>query len=227
MRKPIVLIAAIAVVLGGVYFARWNAVPADPSPAPAAETPAAGVVISSVGEGTLYDVVPGESFGRYLIREQLAGISIPIDAIGVTTAVTGQVSFARSGAVVGGSQIVVNLASLASDESRRDQYVRANILQTQRYPNAVFVPKEVRGIPQPVPTEGTANVVVVGDLTIRGVTREVVWEGTATFGPDEFTVAAKTTLTFAEFGLNKPRVAVVLSVDDAIRLEANIKLRRA
>lgn len=172
-------------------------------------------------------MVPGESFGRYLIREQLAGISIPIDAIGVTTAVTGQVSFARSGAVVGGSQIVVNLASLASDESRRDQYVRANILQTQRYPNAVFVPKEVRGIPQPVPTEGTANVVVVGDLTIRGVTREVVWEGTATFGPDEFTVAAKTTLTFAEFGLNKPRVAVVLSVDDAIRLEANIKLRRA
>lgn len=225
MRKAFTVVAALALVVGSAYFFLFNRVVSEPAAPPEVEAPSEDVTISPAAAGARYEVVSGESSGRYLVREELARISLPVDAIGVTTALTGQVGFDSSGAVAEGSRIVADLTSLASDESRRDQYVRSNILHTSRYPNAVFAPKEVRGIPHPVPTEGTVDVVIVGELTIRDVTREVVWEGSATFSPDGFVISAATTITFEEFGLSKPRVAVVLSVDDPIRLEANIKFR--
>lgn len=225
MRKTIVLAAALVVAIGGIYFARLNFAAPEPEASPAVDLPPLSAAVPA-GEVTLYEVVSGESEGRYLVREQLAGLSFPNDAVAVTAAVTGRVGIDPSGAVAEGSQIVVNLESLASDQGRRDQYVRTNILQTRQYPAAVFVPTEVRGLPQPLPEEGTANVVIVGELTIRNVTRQTVWEGTVTFSPDGFQVSVRTAFTFADFDLTKPRVALVLSVDDQIRLEADVKLRR-
>ncbi len=45
-------------------------------------------------------------------------------------------------------------------------------------------------------------------------------------GPD-VSVRARTAFRFADFGLSVPRVAVVLSVEDTIRLETDLPLRRS
>ncbi|MCH1928023.1 YceI family protein, partial [Shewanella sp. C31] len=62
---------------------------------------------------------------------------------------------------------VVDLRELRSDQARRDNYLRQNTLETGRFPTATFRPKEVRGLPNPLPQSGKAAVHVVGDLTIR------------------------------------------------------------
>jgi hypothetical protein len=59
------------------------------------------------------------------------------------------------------------------------------------------------------------------------VTRRVTWEATAAFDGAEVSVRARTSFRFEDFGLRVPRVSVVLSVEDAIRLEADLRLRRA
>ena len=67
----------------------------------------------------------------------------------------------------------------------------------------------------------------VGDLTVRDATRRITWEATATFNGQDVSVRARTAFRFTDFGLRVPRVAVVLSVEDNIRLETDFLLRRS
>jgi polyisoprenoid-binding protein YceI len=162
---------------------------------------------------------------RYLVREQLAGVEFPNDAVGRTTAVTGAIVFGPDGGVdAEASRIDIDLTTLQSDEGRRDNYLRRNTLGTAEHPSAVFVPTAVHGLPMPVPATGEATFEIVGDLTIRGTTRPVTWTATATFDGARITGLAKTSFTFDEMGLMKPSVARVLSVVDEIRLEYDFGL---
>lgn len=175
-----------------------------------------------------YRVVPDRSEVRYRVREQLAGFNFPNDAVGATRAVEGTVACAAPGPIVAAdSWFTVDLRQLRSDEGRRDNYVRRNTLETDRYPTVRFEPVEVRGLSLPVPAGGTGPFQALGDLTVRDVTRRVTWEATVTAADErEVAVRARTAFRFAEFGLRVPRVSVVLSVDDTIRLEADLTLQR-
>ncbi|AEV15579.1 YceI [Thermus sp. CCB_US3_UF1] len=167
-----------------------------------------------------FEVAQGEA--RYRVREQLVQVGIT-DAVGTTKAVRGQVTL-QGGRASG--EFVVDLRELRSDQSRRDNYLRQNTLQTDRFPTATFRPKEVRGLPSPLPQSGRFPVQVVGDLTLREATEEVVWEGEAEFKGGEVQVLLKTEFPFEKFRLVQPRVAVVLSVENRIRLEVELTLRR-
>ena len=199
-----------------------------PSAHPLARALVASLLLAaaSLALATSYRVVePSEA--NYRVREQLAGFSFPNDAVGVTTAVSGLVSFAEVGALTPGARITVELEGLTSDNGRRDNYVRRNLLQTNRFPATVFVPTAVAGLPTPLPSEGTFEVEIEGELTLLDATRPVIWRGTATFDGDAVRLEAATTFTFEDFGLTKPRVASVLSVADEITLEIRLSLARS
>lgn len=117
------------------------------------------------------------------------------------------------------SSITVQVNTLRSDDSRRDAYLRRSALQTNAYPEATFVVREAPGMPWPLPAAGEAAFTLVGDLTVHGVTRPAEWGVNAVFGPDGVAGRAKTEFTFGDFGMGVPRVAIVLSVENRIRLE--------
>jgi polyisoprenoid-binding protein YceI len=182
----------------------------------------------SPGAELRYSVVAERSEARYRVREQLAGINFPSDAIGTTSAIEGSISLDGQGGVLASdSRLTVDLRALRSDRDRRDNYIRRNTLETDRYPTAVFVPNEVRGLSFPLPQTGSASFELVGDLTVRDATRRIAWEATATFNGQDVSVRASTAFRFADFGLSIPRVASVLSVQDNIRLETDLLLRRS
>lgn len=174
-----------------------------------------------------YAVVAEGSEVRYRVREQLVGLNFPNDAVGVTGAVEGGVAFDGQGRVVpGGSRFTIDLRTLRSDEARRDNYVRRNTLETDRYPTVTFVPTEARRLPVSLPQSGTVPFELIGDLTVRDATRRVTWDAAATFDGPKVTIRARTAFRFGDFGLRVPRVSVVLSVEDDIKLEADLVLRR-
>ncbi len=182
----------------------------------------------SPGAQLRYSVVAERSEARYRVREQLAGVSFPNDAVGTTSVIEGGISLDPQGRVLpGDSRFTVDLRTLRSDEARRDNYIRRNTLETDRYPTVVFVPIELRGLRLPPPQTGTVSFELVGDLTVRDATRRITWEATAAFNGQDATVRAQTAFRFADFGLRVPRVAVVLSVEDNIRLETDLLLRRS
>jgi polyisoprenoid-binding protein YceI len=173
-----------------------------------------------------YGVVAEESEVRYRVREQLVGLNFPNDAVGATSAVEGGVAFDGQGRVVpSDSRFTIDLRTLRSDEARRDNYLRRNTLETERYPTVTFVPTEARRLPFPLPQTGSAPLELVGDLTVKDATRRVTWEATATFEGPRVRIRARTAFRFGDFGLRVPRVSVVLSVEDDIKLEADLVLR--
>jgi polyisoprenoid-binding protein YceI len=161
----------------------------------------------------------------YHVREQLASISFPTDAVGTTDAVRGALVLGPDGAVVrDSSHFVVDLTGLTSDRSMRDRFIQRNTLETARYPTAEFAVTGAAGLPNPVPQSGRADFRLTGDLTIHGVTRPATWQVSARFEPGAVTGTASTRFTFADFGMTPPHVMIVLSVADTIGLEYDFRL---
>lgn len=162
---------------------------------------------------------------RYRVREQLASIDFPSDAVGKTAGVQGQLVLEADGRVVrDSSRFVIDLAGMATDSERRDNFVRRNTLETETHPTAVFVPTQIQGLAFPLPAMGDVAFRMVGELTIKGVTKPTTWDVTAHVMNGSVSGEAKTSFTFDDFQLTKPRVRSVLSVNDDIRLEYTFRL---
>lgn len=160
------------------------------------------------------------TIAQYLVKETLARVGLPSDAKGETKDVDGSVHFDPDGKIISDeSLITVNLKSLRSDSGRRDNFVRKNTFETNRFPTAEFRPTDTYGLPWPLPDVGETSFKLRGDMTIHGVTTPIEWGVTAKFNETSITGLADTTFTFADFDMTKPLVAIVLSVEDNIRLK--------
>lgn len=205
----------------------------QPSPAPVTASPSpsgAGVAASAPAPaGALhFEVVPQESTATFRVREQLAGVQFPNDAVGTTGMVSGQLVLREDGTVVSeSSKVVVDLRDLKTDDNRRDNFIKSNTLQTNRFPTAEFVPVSLEGAPSPLPAAGEHTFRMIGRLTIRGVTRDQTWDVTARREGNAITGTAKTSFRFGDFNMTQPRVPLVLSIVDDIRVEIDLVARQA
>lgn len=170
----------------------------------------------------------GESSrARYRVRERLLGRELDNDAVGETADITGSIALDKNGAVVrAASGFDVKLAGLKSDETRRDNYVRTRLLLTNSFPSTKLAVTGVRGLPSPLPASGRVQFQLLGDLTLTGKTRPTTWNVVANVTGDRLTGTASTAFTFADFQLTQPKVRVVLSVADTIRLEYEFAMRK-
>ena len=171
-----------------------------------------------------YIVAPDGNEARYRVREQLAGFDLPKDAIGATKAITGRIVIGPDGKVVKeGSKVIIELSSLKSDQARRDNYLRRSTLETSTYPRAEMVPIALEGLMMPIAPGSSQTFSVHGDLTVHGATHPTTWQVTARGEGNGIVGTATTAFTFKDFGLEQPRVPVVLSVADTIRLEYDFR----
>lgn len=246
-RFIIVLLALCALVLaacGGEPLATAGVTPSasgsdtgtleltPSSSATAPDSPAAGAastattVTGAAAGGTVYTIVPGQSVARYRAHERLASLNLPSEAVGQTGQVSGNVAFSAAGAIDStNSKITVDLSTLTSDKSMRDNYIKQNTLQTATYPDAIFVPTAVQGLTWPLPVSGQSTVTLDGNLTVHGVTKPTTWQGTVTFGPDQVQGTATTTVTFEDFGMKPPKTRIALSVEDQLTLELDFVMK--
>ena len=170
------------------------------------------------------------SKARYKVREQLAGISFPSDAVGTTEAVTGTLVVNPDGSIdAARSKISVDLRTIKSDQQMRDGYVQSRTLETEKFPTMDFVPKRAVGLPAPLPAgmQAQAGFQLIGDITLHGVTSEATWNVVATFGNELVAGRATTTLDFPTYKMVKPTLARLMSVDDKIELEIEFKCKRS
>ena len=163
----------------------------------------------------------------YSVREELLGVGFPNDAIGLTKKINGRVVLSNEGKVLPNRTIItVDLASLTSDENRRDNYVRRKPLQPPIYPLAEFNLQSTDGLPSPLPTKGEHSFKLMGELSIHGVTKSIVWDVVARFSENQIEGSATTQFNFEEFEISIPKVQRVLSVENLIKLEMLFQLNR-
>lgn len=181
------------------------------------------------GAPVRYAVAPTGNEANYRVQERITTVDIPnYQAVGRTQQVSGAIVFDAKGAIVpGASRIVIDVRGLKSDQERRDGFVQRRLLETATYPTVQFAPTAIRGLDGPFPTTGTKTFQLVGDLTVKGVTKVTTWDVTARFDGGTVTGDAATQITFAEFGIEKPSIPVILSLADEMKLEYHFTLTRA
>ena len=189
----------------------------DPVPA-ATRTPGAAAALAAAGATLVID--PSASHASYHAREQLVGRDLPSDAVGTSTAVSGAVVLNPDGSIDSSqSQVQVDLSKLSSDQSRRDNFIKDNTLQTSQFPMATFTARQADGLPTPLPADGQSNFQLSGDLMVHGVTKPVTWQVTAQFDPATVSGSATTNVNISDFGMTPPKAGPVLSIQDGLTLE--------
>lgn len=189
---------------------------ASPASSPTAEATAAP---AAEAQEIIAQIVPEESEARFIIDEVLN--NAPKTVVGTTNQVAGEIAVNPSDpsqSRVG--TIQVNARTLATDSNFRDRAIKNQILNTDAYEFVTFTPKQLVGLPPQVATGQSYTFQIVGDLTIRDVTREVTFDVTATPVSDaRLEGTATTTIRYADYGISIPQVRQVASVADEVRLE--------
>jgi len=178
------------------------------------------------GDNLRFVLVEGSNEARYRVREQLARVNLPGDAIGATKTISGVIVTTKDGKIVKEqSKITIDISKLQSDSGQRDNFLRDNTLQTRRYPNVVFIPTEAQGLAWPL-KDGPIEFKLIGDMTVRDVTKSIPWDVKLTVTGNDAKGQATTSFKFAFFNIEPPRVPTVLSIEDNIKLEIDLTLKK-
>lgn len=105
----------------------------------------------------------------YRVKEVLFGQDA--EAVGRTSGVTG--SLEANGSTIAAVEVVVDMTTIESDESRRDGQFDGRIMSVDEFPTATFTLTEPIDLGS-LPAEGEEiTVEATGELTLRGVTQDV------------------------------------------------------
>jgi polyisoprenoid-binding protein YceI len=170
-----------------------------------------------------FNADPESSLVTIRVREQLAGFTSMSDAVLTTSVISGVVGLTRDGRITSDTALRVDLSTIASDEARRDNFIKQETLNVARYPTAELTVVGTYGLPQPLPASGEWKFTLVTSMTVHDTTHEVSWDVTGQRVGRELRATARATVHFADFGLQRPSVAAVLSVQDEIRLEVLLR----
>jgi polyisoprenoid-binding protein YceI len=197
---------------------------------PGSSTPTATAATSQLPPGTVSAsgpwtfTVDASSKTTVRVREVLAQIRAPGDAVLTATGMKGSFTLNTNGSFSPESKITADLTTLRSDESRRDDFIKDNTLETRRFPTAEFVPKSLSGATLPLPLSGELKFTLFGTMTLHGKSKDATFSVTARREGSKLTATAvaEPSFTFADFGMTQPRVASVLSIEDEIRVEISL-----
>jgi polyisoprenoid-binding protein YceI len=202
-----------------------------PNSATAATAPssaASGGATSGASGTRTFAIVPEQSEASYEVQEQFLSRDLPSQAIGKTNAVTGEIQFSLDGKPSGKvTNITVDLSKLTSDESRRDNRIRQQWLESSKYPNAVFTSTEAQGLPETYTEGQDVNFKLTGDMTIRDMTKPVTFDVTGKLVGDTITGSATTQILMKDFGIDPPSIAGMLTVKDGVTIRLNFTAKEA
>lgn len=179
----------------------------------------AATTASATGTMILAQIVSGESEARFVIDEVLN--NAPKTVVGATDQVAGELEVDTSDPSKTRIGVIqVNARTLSTDSEFRNRAIKNQILSTDQYEFITFTPTDLQGLPSSVTSGQSYTFKIVGDLTIKDVTKQVTFDVTATPESDtRLTGLAQTTIRYADYNITIPQVPQVASVDENVRLE--------
>jgi polyisoprenoid-binding protein YceI len=191
---------------------------------------ARGSATAASTTGTRYAIGGANSKATYKVNETFINQGNRFNtAEGTTTAITGTIAIDKqnpSRSQIG--TITVDISKLASDSSQRDNQIRNRWLESSKYPNATFTPKRLEGLPTTAYTDGQElTFKIVGDLTIRTVTKEVTFDTKGKIVGDTFTGTATTKFNMTDFGFDPPDIAGIVKAENGVELVLTIEAKQA
>ncbi len=164
------------------------------------------------------------TFAGFRIQEELATIG-GTTAVGRTPDVSGSLTIAGDNVTEGSFE--VDMTTLTSDQSRRDNAIKDNGLQTNTFPKATFEITEPIALPADATSGDKVKFSATGDLTLHGVTKTVTISFDGQFANGEIAVVGNTPIKLVDYDIEKPTNVMALSIDDEGSLEFQVFLKKA
>lgn len=168
------------------------------------------------------------SFAGFRIKEELVGIGGKT-VVGRTPNVTGALVIDENliNPELDRPLITVDMASLITDNSARDNALRNQAIETAKFPTATFEIKEPIDFNEETDLAAGFTREVTGLLTIHGVTREETITISASFNGNTILIFGELgPIMLSDYDIEKPRSAVVLSVEDNASMEFQIFFKK-
>lgn len=155
------------------------------------------------------------SFAGFRVQEELASIG-STEAVGRTGEVTGAINIDDTTLTT--AEFTVDMASITTDQSRRDGRVR-DALDVEQFPTATFTLTEPVDLGAGAESGEPVTVEAPGQMTIHGVTQDTIATLQAQLVNGTAVVVGTVPFTFADYQVEKPSAASVLSVADDATIE--------
>lgn len=153
----------------------------------------------------------GSSVG-YRVAEVLFGVTT--EGVGRTDAVSGGITIVEQ--TMTEALFEVDVASITSDDGRRDNQFRGRIMDTATFPTASFVLTEPIALGVDAVDGSTAEVDIIGSLTLRGVTREVTASVTAQVASGRIGILGSIPVVFTDFDIVDPSIPGITVEPDGL-----------
>lgn len=114
-------------------------------------------------------------------------------------------------------EIVIGTASGESGNDARDRRMKKNVLETERFPEARFVPIRVDG---PIAMRGSSSARVVGTLDIHGGSHELAMPVSVKISGEEIRAQGSFTIPYVAWGMKDPST-FVLRVDKTVKVQVS------
>ena len=208
-RMVIAALVGVLVLAGGAYaifefVSGGGEDPVSNADVPAGDGTTAGTTAFDGDFAGTWTLVAGDSFVGYRVREQLAFLPAPNDATGRSTAVEGMLEI--DGLEIVATNVTADLTQLESNESRRDDAIRTNGLESSSFPTATFELTEPIAFDEQ-PAEGEVVMVeATGDLTLHGVIREVTFPLEGRWDGGQIAVVGSLEIAFADYDITAPSI---------------------
>jgi polyisoprenoid-binding protein YceI len=111
--------------------------------------------------------------------------------------------------------VIVDVTSGASGSPARDRKMHKEILESRRYPEAVFIPQHVDGR---FPSEGVAELQVHGLFKIHGGEHEVIFQTRVETKGDQLVANLHGVVPYVQWGMKNPST-FILRVSDKVQLD--------
>ena len=186
-----------------------------------AATAATATTAASGGATVTYRPTSDSILG-YRVQERLFGQAN--EAFGRTSSITGSMTI--SGATVSAVDLSVDMKTVKSNQSQRDEQFNSRIMETSRFPTATFKlsqPVVLSG----VPTDATVvDAKATGDLSLHGVTKSVTFDIKTQRDGANIKVNGTIPVVFADYRISNPSGGPATTEDHGV-LEFLVVFARA
>jgi polyisoprenoid-binding protein YceI len=125
------------------------------------------------------------------------------------------------------ASFVIDVYTLKSDESLRDEHIHTIGLQSATYPHASFVLASPLKLPASATNGRVVSTSVTGLVTIHGVTKRLAIPIELRLAASRIQAVGSLTFPWGLFGMTAPSVGGFVSVTDMATMEFELDLKRA
>lgn len=173
---------------------------------PAALVPSVKPTVREVSPRVAFDDIAELSGDWDIVDGSSAGYTVGVVVNGSPTTVSGATDHVSGSATVDDSMltnatIVVEVASITTDNATRDAYFRGPALDADDYPTALFTLSSPIALSDDLVAGRPVTVNASGELNLHGVSRPVDLSLTATLENGRLTISGSVPVSFDDYGI--------------------------